>query len=65
MKLTYKEYELQLKHVFTISKNSRTTTPDMQVQIHYEGYTGYGEAAMPPYYPENPKSAKKIGRAHV
>lgn len=60
MKLTYKEYELQLKHVFTISKNSRTTTPDMQVQIHYEGYTGYGEAAMPPYYPENPKSAKKF-----
>lgn len=60
MKLTYKEYELQLKHVFTISKNSRTTTPDMQVQIHYDGYTGYGEAAMPPYYPENPKSAKKF-----
>lgn len=60
MKLTYKEYELQLKHVFTISKNSRTTTPDMQVQIHYEGYTGYGEAAMPPYYPENPESAKKF-----
>ncbi len=60
MKLTYKEYELQLKHVFTISKSSRTTTPDMQVQIHYEGYTGYGEAAMPPYYPENPESAKKF-----
>ncbi len=60
MKLTYKEYELQLKHVFTISKNSRTTTPDMQVQIHYEGYTGYGEAAIPPYYPENPESAKKF-----
>lgn len=60
MELTYKEYELQLKHVFTISKNSRTTTPDMQVQVHYDGYTGYGEAAMPPYYPENPESAKKF-----
>ncbi|MCF7740918.1 MAG: dipeptide epimerase [Candidatus Marinimicrobia bacterium] len=60
MELTYKEYELKLKHVFTIAKNSRTTTPDMQVRIHYKGYTGYGEAAMPPYYPENPKSAKKF-----
>ena len=60
MKLTYKEYELQHKHVFTISKNSRTTTPDMQVQIYYEGYTGYGEAAMPPYYPESPDTAKKF-----
>ncbi|MCF8336124.1 MAG: dipeptide epimerase [Bacteroidales bacterium] len=60
MELTYQEYELQLKHVFTIAKNSRTTTPDMQVRIHYNGYTGYGEAAMPPYYPENPESAKKF-----
>ena len=60
MELTYKEYELKLKHVFTIAKNSRTTTPDMQVRIHYKGYTGYGEAAMPPYYPENPESAKKF-----
>ncbi|HMA62220.1 MAG TPA: dipeptide epimerase [bacterium] len=60
MELTYKEYELKLKHVFTIAKNSRTTTPDMQVRIHYKGYTGYGEAAMPPYYPENPSSAKKF-----
>ena len=60
MELTFKEYELKLKHVFTIAKSSRTTTPDMQVRIHYQGYTGYGEAAMPPYYPESPKTAKKF-----
>lgn len=60
MELTFREYELKLKHVFTISKNSRITTPDMLVQIHYKGYTGYGEASMPPYYPENPDSAKKF-----
>ncbi len=60
MKLTFQKYELKLKHVFTIAKNSRTTTPDMQVQIHYNGVTGFGEAAMPPYYPENPKTAAKF-----
>jgi len=60
MKLTFQKYELKLKHVFTIAKNSRTTTPDMQVQIHYNGITGYGEAAMPPYYPENPDTATKF-----
>ena len=60
MKLTFQKYELKLKHVFTIAKNSRTTTPDMQVQIHYEGITGYGEAAMPPYYPENYETAIKF-----
>ena len=60
MKLTFQKYELKLKHVFTVAKNSRTTTPDMQVQIHYNGVTGFGEAAMPPYYPENPDSAAKF-----
>ena len=60
MKLTYKKYQLTLKHVFTIAKNSRTTTPDMLIQIHYNGITGYGEAAMPPYYPENPETAARF-----
>ncbi len=60
MKLTYYKYDLKMKHVFTIAKNSRTITPDMQVQIDYDGFTGYGEAAMPPYYPETPETAIKF-----
>lgn len=28
---------------------SRTTTPDVQVEIEYDGVIGYGEASMPPY----------------
>ena len=28
---------------------SRKTTPDVQVEIEYEEFTGYGEASMPPY----------------
>lgn len=30
-------YELKLKHVFTVASYSRTTTPDVQVEIEYEG----------------------------
>ena len=49
MKLSFAPYELQLRHVFTVSSYSRKTTPGVQVRIDYEGYTGYGEASMPPY----------------
>lgn len=49
MHLSFESYELKLKHVFTVSSFSRSTTPDVQVRIDYDGYTGYGEASMPPY----------------
>ena len=47
--MTFFPYELKLRHVFTVATYSRTTTPDVQVEIEYEGVTGYGEASMPPY----------------
>ena len=49
LKLSFQPYELQLRHTFTVSSYSRKTTPGVQVKIEYEGYTGYGEASMPPY----------------
>lgn len=49
LKLSFQPYELQLRHTFTVSSYSRKTTPGVQVKIDYEGYTGYGEASMPPY----------------
>ena len=49
MKLRFFPYELQLQHVFTVASYSRTTTPDVQVEIEYDGFVGYGEASMPPY----------------
>ena len=49
MKLSWEPYELQLRHVFTVASYSRTTTPDVQVKIEFDGFTGYGEASMPPY----------------
>lgn len=49
LKLRFFPYELKLKHVFTVATYSRTTTPDVQVEIEYDGVIGYGEASMPPY----------------
>ena len=56
MKLSFYPYELQLKHTFTVSSYSRTTTPGVQVEIAYQGFTGYGEASMPPYLGQSVES---------
>ena len=47
--LRFFPYELQLRHTFTVASYSRTTTPGVQVELEWEGITGYGEASMPPY----------------
>lgn len=60
MKLSFAPYELQLRHAFNLAKYSRTTTPDVQVQIEYEGIVGYGEASMPPYLGESVESVTKF-----
>ena len=39
MELRFYPYELQLQHTFTVSSYSRKTTPDVQVEIDYQGYT--------------------------
>jgi len=57
MKLTYQPYQLELKHPFSISKFTRTATPLMLLKLKYEGFTGYGEASMVPYYHENLETA--------
>jgi L-alanine-DL-glutamate epimerase-like enolase superfamily enzyme len=49
MKLSWESYELELKHTFTVASYSRKTTPGVQVRIEYDGFTGHGEASMPPY----------------
>lgn len=56
LKLSYRPYELQLRHVFTVATNSRTTTPVVLTSIEYEGVTGFGEASMPPYLGESHES---------
>jgi len=56
MNLTFRPYDLQLRHVFTIANFSRTTTPVVLTEIEYDGITGYGEASLPPYLGETQAS---------
>lgn len=60
MKLSFRPYELQLLHTFTVAGNSRDTTPVVLTEISYEGLTGYGEASMPPYLGESQESVIKF-----
>ncbi len=60
MKLTFRPYELEMKHTFTVAELSRNSTPDVLTQIEYEGLVGYGEASMPPYLGESVATATKF-----
>ena len=60
--LRFFPYELKLRHVFTVATYSRTTTPDVQVELTYEGITGYGEASMPQYLGQTVESVTKFLR---
>ncbi|MCE1188225.1 MAG: dipeptide epimerase [Ignavibacteria bacterium] len=53
MKFRFTPYTLELRHVFTIASNSRSTTPVVLTEIEYDGIIGYGEASMPPYLGES------------
>lgn len=60
LRLRFFPYELQLRHAFNLAKYSRTTTPDVQVEITCDGITGYGEASMPPYLGESVDSVSRF-----
>ena len=60
LNLSFFPYELKLRHAFNLARYSRTTTPDVQVQLEYDGVIGYGEASMPPYLGESVESVTKF-----
>ena len=60
MKMSCKPFELELKHPFSISKFTRTSTPLMLLKIEHEGIVGYGEASMVPYMGESYESADRF-----
>lgn len=53
-------YELKLRHTFTVASYSRTTTPDIQLELTYDGVTGYGEASMPQYLGQSVETVTKF-----
>lgn len=42
-------FDIQLKHPFGVSGHTRTSTPIVLLELHYQGCIGYGEASLPPY----------------
>lgn len=60
LNLSFEPYELKLRHSFNLARSQRTTTPDVQVQLEYDGIIGYGEASMPPYLGESVESVTRF-----
>lgn len=60
LKLSFEPFELKLRHAFNLASGSRTTTPNVQVRLDFDGITGYGEASMPPYLGESIESVTKF-----
>lgn len=58
LQLRFRPYTLSLKHAFTLSSTSRTTTPAVLTEVEYDGVVGYGEASMPPYLGESQDSVQ-------
>lgn len=56
MKLDYWEYDLKLKHTFTISRSSRNVVPVILVKFEKDGIIAYGEASPNARYNETPES---------
>ena len=52
LKLSYKPYSLEFKHPFGLAYGTRTHTEVVYIKLESDGYTGYGEAALPPYLGE-------------
>jgi L-alanine-DL-glutamate epimerase-like enolase superfamily enzyme len=50
MQLSLKEYTLQLKHTFRISREAHDTQNTLIACLSLDGKTGYGEATSNPYY---------------
>src|SRR4051812_524007 len=50
MKLSYRKFDLPLRHVFTISRGSVSVQQTLIVQLEADGKYGYGEATTNTFY---------------
>jgi L-alanine-DL-glutamate epimerase-like enolase superfamily enzyme len=53
MKLTWKQYDLNLKHTFRISRSASTVAKVIIVELEHDGIIGYGEASPTKRYGES------------
>lgn len=54
-----KKYNLELKHEFTISSYTRTSTPVLLIKLQYDNFIGFGEASFPQYLEDNYQTAEE------
>ena len=50
MQLVFHQFELQLRHTFTIAHDSRNVQPTLIVELRENGLSGFGEATANNYY---------------
>jgi len=50
MKIIIRTFKLQLKHTFTISRESHDIQPTLIIELQSDGFSGFGEATSNPYY---------------
>jgi L-alanine-DL-glutamate epimerase-like enolase superfamily enzyme len=60
MILSWLPYTLYFRRPFKIAHGLRTSTPVTIVKLEHEGFTGYGEASMPPYLGESHQSVSSF-----
>ena len=53
MHISFRSYFLKFKSPFGISKLTRLGTDTVLIELHQNGFIGYGEAVLPPYLKEN------------
>lgn len=58
MNIIIRTFDLQLKHTFTISRESYKVQPTLIIELQSDGYSGYGEATSNPYYKVTVESMK-------
>ncbi len=55
MKISCYPYRVEFREPFRIALGVRTGTDSVMVEIEQGGYTGYGEATLPPYLDDKPE----------
>jgi len=50
MEIILRQFDLKLRHTFTISRESRNIQPTLIVELKEAGFSGFGEATSNPYY---------------
>jgi L-alanine-DL-glutamate epimerase-like enolase superfamily enzyme len=50
MKILLSEHDMKLKYPFSISRHTYYSQPNITIELHDQGVSGYGEATLNPYY---------------